>query len=74
MQLSLDLGLGRLVAQLKAQLLVSAIDPLTIDGPSLPLEQHGHPPMAVADPGLRDGLAPRLQGDGILALSLLVIA
>lgn len=47
-QLRLDPALRCFVAELKPQLLVKTIDPLRIDIPTLPSEQHMNPPEAVA--------------------------
>ena len=73
-ELGLDLAFGRLVAELKAQLLIQLVDSLSIDRPAFPLQQHRDPPIAVAHPRLRDLLDPAFERDGLRSLALVMVA
>jgi hypothetical protein len=69
-KLRIDPALGRLVAELEAQLLVKAIDPLRIDIPALASEQHMDPAIAITHARLGDllGASHALDGE-IFALA-----
>jgi hypothetical protein len=53
-QLCLDPALRRLVAQLQAHLAVQPLDPLRIDPPPFPKQQHMDTTIALAHPGVGD--------------------
>ena len=53
-QLCLYPSLGRLVAQLKAQLVVNPSRSLHVDLPAFAAKKDMHPPIAISDTGLAD--------------------
>ena len=70
-QLCLDPALGNLVAELKAHLLVKAIDSLRINGPAVTLEQNMDTTVSIAHTCLADVLDLQLKF-GLLATPGLV--
>lgn len=70
-QLCLDPALGNLVAELKAHLLVKAIDSFRIDSPAVTPEQNMDTTVSIADTSLADVLDLQLQF-GLLAVPGLV--
>lgn len=73
-QLRLHPPLGRLLVELKAQLLVKPIDPLAIDFPGVASKQDMDPTISIAYARFRDLLDPLFELGLLGALATIVVA